>query len=342
MNPYEILGVEKTADEQTIKKSFRELAFKYHPDRNKEAGAEDKFKEISAAYEILSDKEKRNLYDTYGTINPHEAQGNTGFDPFEFIKRAGGFSDFVDFENNYGKQNRKTRGDDISGSLGVSFLEAALGAEKTVSVEHPYNCDSCKGTGAEAGSTPEKCTLCNGNGKIGKKQGFMQILSTCPSCRGQGTIILNKCQECISGHKVKTEKIKINIPIGIEDGNVIRIFGKGMPGQHGNENGDLYLRISIESHPKFKRDRSTIYSEQEIDYIDAILGTKVEVDTIHGPVNLKIPTGIQPGHVLKIKEKGIIKDNDVKGDHLIGIRVIIPSKLSNEEKELLEKLRNLK
>jgi len=186
----------------------------------------------------------------------------------------------------------------------------------------------------------QRCMTCNGKGKIGQRQGFMQIISTCPNCKGRGKVILKVCPDCTNGHKTKTETIRISLPVGVEDGNAVRVTGKGMPSEYNKENGDLYFRISVSAHPTFKRDRTTIYSEQEIDYIDAILGTKVEVETIHGPVNLKIPAGIQPGHILKIKEKGIIKGNEPKGDHLIGIKVTIPNKLSNEEKELLEKIKN--
>ena len=336
-NLYEALGVEKDATEADIKKAFRELAFKYHPDRNKDAGAEERFKEVSAAYDILSDKAKRQQYDQYGTTSQH--QPNPGFDPFDLFRQAGGFSDWFEYSNNYGRQSNK--GEDVSKVLNIDFLDAALGTSKDVTVEYPYACQTCKGTGAEHGTALKTCDTCNGRGKIGQRQGFMQILSTCPSCRGKGRSILTKCPECVSGHKVKTETIKVTIPAGIDDGNALRVAGKGMTSQHNGQSGDLYLRIDINPHPKFKRDRTTIYSEQEIGYLDAILGTKVEVDTIHGPVNVKIPSGIQPGHILKVSGKGIVKDG-TKGDHLIGVKVTIPTKLSDEERKLLEQLKGTK
>ena len=345
MNPYEVLGIKKDANEQEIKKAFRELAFKYHPDRNKDAGAEDKFKEISAAYEILSDPDKKNLYDTTGATSAREAHQNQGptVDPFDIFRRAGGFGDWFDFDNNFGKQQnqrKQVRGQDITRMLEIDFLDAAKGAVKNVSIDYPYACTSCKGTGAEHGTSLQQCTNCGGKGKVGQRQGFMQILSTCQNCKGKGQNILIKCPDCIGGNKTKNETIKLTIPAGIEDGNAMKVAGKGQAGLFGNENGDLYLVISVKSHPKFKRDHTTIYSEQAIDYLDAILGTKVDVETIHGSVTLKIPAGIQPGHILKIKEKGIIKDREAKGDHLVGIKITIPTNLSAEEKTLLEKLRD--
>lgn len=347
-DPYEILGISKDANENEIKKAFRQLALKYHPDKNNGSKeSEEQFKDINTAYEILSDPEKRKMYDIYGTINPRDVQSQSGpeIDPFEFIRRAGGFGfspDFFDFENNYGQQKKNIRGQDISKEITINFLEAVLGTTKEVTIEYPYSCVSCHGTGADNGTAIKKCDTCSGQGKIGQRQGFMQILRTCPSCNGRGQIILTRCKECVNGQKFRTETIKVHIPIGVEDGNAIRVAGKGMSSQYNGVSGDLYLRIEVMPHEKFKRDRFTIYSEEEINYIDAILGTKIETETIHGPVNLKIPAGIQPGHILKIKSKGVIKNKEMEGDHLVCIKVKLPTKLDKEEKELLEELKTMK
>jgi molecular chaperone DnaJ len=341
-NPYETLGVTKEATEADIKKAFRELAFKYHPDRNKESGAEDKFKEISAAYDILSDPAKKQQFDTYGTTGHQQPQQNPNFDPFDLFRRAGGFGGFGDwfeYGNNYGRQPSK--GEDISRVLSLDFLEAALGTSKEVTIDYPYACQTCKGTGAENGTALKVCETCNGHGKVGQRNGFMQILSTCQSCQGRGRTILTKCSDCNTGRKIRTETIKVTIPAGIDDGNALRVGGKGMPSEHNGQSGDLYLRIDIAPHSKFKRDRLTIYSEQEVSYLDAILGTKVEIDTIHGPVNVKIPPGTQPGHVLKVSGKGVMKDAE-HGDHLIGVKVTLPTQLTDKERDLLQQLKGSK
>ena len=335
MNPYEVLGVAREATEADIKKAFRDLAFKYHPDRNKELGAEDRFKEISAANDILSNPDKRRQYDLTGSTS---AQPQPGPDPFDLFRRAqGGFSDWFSYGNNYGQQS--TKGEDVSRVLELEFLQAALGIKKEVTIEYPFNCPECKGTGAENGTAIKGCDSCGGRGKIGQQQGFMQILSTCPSCRGAGKTILTRCKECNGGHKIRTETLSVNIPAGVEDGNAIRVSGKGMPGL--SSSGDLYLRINIAPHEHFRRDRLTIYSEREIGYLDAILGTKIEVETIHGPVNVKVPPGIQPGHILKVSGKGIIRGEE-KGDHLIGVKVILPTQITDTERDLLEQLKGAK
>lgn len=341
-NPYEVLGIPKEAKEDEIKKAYRKLALEHHPDHN--AGSpesEEKFKEINAAYETLNDPEKRNLYDTYGTTDPRQAQGST-VDPFDFVRQSGGFGfppDFFDFNNNYGRQHKQsTKGSDITRNLSVTFMEAALGTTKDITIDYPYQCTSCHGTGAEFGKALKKCETCGGQGKLGQTNGFMQVIRTCPACRGKGKIILITCPDCSGGNKIRSETIKVHIPIGIDNGSGLRVSGKGMPSAITGEAGDLFLIIDMAPHPKFKRDRTTIYSEEEIDYIDAVLGTKIEVETIHGPVNLKIPAGTQPNNVLKIKGKGI-KNDDVEGDHLVGLKVIIPTRLSAKEKELLEQLK---
>lgn len=345
-NPYEVLGISKDANDEDIKKAYRKLAFQYHPDKNpNDKTAEEKFKEVGSAYDILTSPEKKQMYDAHGTIDPREvysSQGpDTGYiDPIEFIRRAGGFGDI--FGHDAHSQKSNLRGEDVQYTISISFIEAALSATKTISVDYPLACSSCKGTGAAGATALKICEQCHGHGKIGQRQGFMHIMHTCQTCSGKGKIIITPCTDCVGGIKSKNETIKVSIPAGIEHGNILRLSGKGMPSQHGLENGDMYLRVNIAPHVKFKRDGLTIFSEEEIDYIDAILGTKINIDTIHGMIALKIPAGTQPGSMLKISEKGIIKSDGTKGNHLVGIKVTVPSQTTQEEKDLIEKLRILK
>lgn len=339
-NPYETLGVSKDASDEEIKKSFHKLALQFHPDRNPgNAEAEEKFKNISAAYETLNTPEKRQKYNSGGTSIPFSGTG-AGFDPFDFIKNAVNGGNFNGWFNGQSGQ-QSSRGDDIQKTISISFMDAALGVTKTISVDYPLPCQSCKGTGAKEGTALDSCKTCNGQGKIGQSQGFMQIIRTCSACNGRGKIVLTPCVECTNGIKVKNEVIKVTIPIGVESGTMLRLSGKGMPSQYGQISGDMFLRIDVARHQKFERNGLSIFSEANIDYLDAILGTKIDVDTIHGLVKLKIPSGVQPGSILKVKEKGIIKNEETKGDHLVGIKVNIPIQIKPEEKELLEKLKEL-
>jgi len=339
-NPYETLGVSKTASEDEIKKAFRKLAIQHHPDKNPDnPQAEEKFKEVNSAYEILSNPEKRQQYDIYGTIDPRQ-QATSGFDPFDIMRGSGIFDD--SWFGGFGRKRRGMRGDDIRKSIVIDFMEAAKGCVKNLQVEYPYNCTTCKRTGAKDGKAVKECTTCHGHGKVGRNQGMLQILTTCPSCMGKGKIIVEKCPECLGkGVKHKKETLKVTVPAGLENGTSMRLAGKGMPSPYGTENGDLYIVAKVMPHAKFKRDGLRIYTEEDVNYIDAILGTKINVETIHGVVKLTIPSGTQPGSILKIKGKGII-GNSNKGDHLVGINVKLPTKLTEEEKDLLEKLKSTK
>ncbi len=340
-NPYEVLGISKEATDDDIKKAYRQLALKYHPDHNQGSKeSEEKFKEINSAYETLVDPEKRKTYDTFGTIDPRATSNNGYIDPMEFIRRAGGFPDWFASEQ-YEQSNRSVRGDDIQKSITITFMDAALGATKNVSIDYPYECPTCKGTGAKDKESVEQCKMCNGQGKTGRRQGFMSILQTCAFCRGSGITIKAKCPECVDGSKIRNEKLKVSISAGLDPDNFIRLTGKGMPSSYGAGNGDLYLRVNITPHKKFKREELTIFAEEEINYIDAILGTKINIETIHGVIKLTIPPGTQPNSILKVKDKGIITNKD-KGDHLVGIKVKLPKNITEEEKELLEKLKNIK
>jgi molecular chaperone DnaJ len=335
-NPYEALGVSKEASDDEIKKVFRQLAFKYHPDKNPgDKDAEEKFKEISSAYDILNDPEKRKRFDTYGSLDPRATAG--GFDPMDFMHH-GGFDEWFGFG---GKTKKNLNGDNITKNLQIDFMDAAIGTVKTLKIDYPFACSSCKGTGAKDNTSKKQCDTCAGQGKVGQNQGFMHIVSTCNACKGKGFTIIEKCPDCNNGTKIRTDTISVTIPAGIDNGNTMRVAGKGMPSQYNGNNGDLYLRILVSPHKTFKRDGLTIYSEHNIDFIDAILGTKIDVDTIHGRIILKIPAGTQPNGLLKIAEKGIISNEGAKGDHLVGIRISIPTKITEEEKVLLEKFKEM-
>jgi molecular chaperone DnaJ len=334
-SPYEILGIEKTATDEEIKKAYHKLAFKYHPDKNpNNKDAEEKFKEISVAYETLSTPEKRKSYDLYG-----ENKQKPNIDPYDFMRKVYDFSDIFSFDFRESQKERRIKGEDISKKIYMDFMESALGTIKIISIDYLFDCEECNGTGAEKGIKFKHCEKCNGTGKMGINKGFMQILVPCANCQGKGKIITHNCKECHNGKKKKTETIKINIPVGIEDGTALRVEGKGMPGPYGTKSGDLYVFVNILEHKKFKRNGPTVATEEEIECFDAILGTVKEVETIHGKVKLKIPPGTQPGEVFKIKEKGII-NNKTKGDHLVFIKVVIPTSLNKKEKEILNELRS--
>lgn len=338
-NPYEILGVKKEANEKEIKSAYRKLAQQYHPDKNPgDKSAEDKFKEVSGAYEILSDSEKRTQYDTFGYVGnpppPRQPPGGFGFGGFninidDFLK------DFVG-----GPRTRPQRGADIKKVISITFMEAAKGANKEIMVDYDKQCEFCKGQGAVNPEDFKKCDVCNGSGKLGYANRGVRFLQTCGACQGKGRIIINKCSKCAGrGLYHYTERLKVTIPAGVDNGMTIRLRGKGLDGPSGP--GNLYLVLQVARHPVFSRDGLNIISEHEIDYIGAILGDKLEVETIHGPVTLSVPTGTQPYSILRISNKGVVT-SDNKGHHLVTIKVKIPDKLSKEEKRILQELRELR
>lgn len=331
-NPYDVLGITKDADDVKVKKAYHKLALQYHPDRNPDdPDAETKFKEISEAYEVLSSPEKRKMYDQYGHTNPRN------IDPFEHIRSSMGF-DMGDIFGG-GRRQARMKGDDIRKSINISFMEAAHGCSKKISVSYNHQCKSCHGNGSENGTSMETCETCDGSGRVGMRDGFIQILQHCPSCHGRGMRVIKQCLDCKgSGKDSKVKNLKVTVPVGVEPGTVMRLSGKGMPSEYGAENGDLYLAINISRHPKFDRAGPNIYSVEEIGYIDAILGTKLKVETIHGHVKLTVPNGTQPESMLKISGKGI-KLPDYKGDHMVRVKVRIPETVSEEDKELLEQIK---
>jgi molecular chaperone DnaJ len=337
-NPYETLGVAKDASDEDIKKAFHKLALQHHPDRNPDnKEAEERFKDISAAYETINTPEKRQTYDMGGRVGSNPFSG--GFDPFDFIRNASAGGNFNGWFG--GRGGRQTRGDDIQRTIQIDFMDSVLGATKKISVDYPLSCAACKGIGAKDGTALDVCKTCNGQGKMGQSHGFMQIISTCPACKGKGKTIITPCAECTNGIKIQVEALKVTIPAGIDNGTMLRLSGKGMPSQYGFDSGDMFLQIDIAPHQRFQRDGFSIFTTESISYLDAILGTKISVETIHGPVKLTVPPGTQPGSILNIKEKGIIKSEGIKGDHLAGIKVNIPAQLKPEELELLARLKEL-
>ncbi len=349
---YEVLGVEKNASAEEIKKAYRKSAMKYHPDRNPgDKEAEEKFKEIGEAYEVLSDDQKRSRYDQFGFagVDPNYgagAGGGAGFGGF------GGFGDFGDiFSEFFGgggrrqsTQNAPRRGENVSARLELTFEEAAFGVEKEVAAQRIENCAVCNGTGSADGQV-ETCSQCRGSGQIRTTQSFMgmqmQSTATCPQCSGRGKIIKNPCNTCRGKGKVrKTNKIKVSIPAGINNGQTVRIRNEGCVGSNGGPNGDLMVDIYIKRHPIFERNDVHVYCEVPITFTQAALGSEIEVPTLDGKVKFDLPEGTQTGKQFSLAGKGIPYVNNPKrrGDHRFTVVVETPTKLNKEQKELLRKL----
>ncbi|MCB0218070.1 MAG: molecular chaperone DnaJ [Chrysiogenetes bacterium] len=352
---YEILGVDRGASADEIKKAYRKLALEYHPDRNPDdKDAEEKFKELQAAYDILSDEQKRAAYNQFGHA-AFEAGGmgggggGAGFGGFD--PNGSPFGDFFGdiFGDMFGgggrgrQRTRRTRGTDLRYNLALDFEEAAFG--KSVELDIPRNiaCKTCDGSGAKAGTSPETCGTCRGSGQVRYQQGFLSVARTCPQCGGHGQTIKEKCDDCHGRGRVEEHaKVEVNIPAGVDDGMQLRVGGKGDTGGHGGPPGDLYVVIHVREHPTFHRDGDDVRSEVLIGFADAALGTEIEVETLDGKSVLKVPAGTQPGNVLRLRGKGVPHLNGRgRGDHLVHIDIRVPKKLNKREKELLEELRKI-
>ena len=358
---YEILGVSKQATDQEIKKAYRKLALQYHPDKNKgNKESEAKFKEINQAYEVLSDKQKRDNYDRFGSEGP-QAQGFGGFGQgfgggfdgqgFDFGGFGGGFSDIFETFFGQGMGGRATSkkrgprpGEDIEFRMTLTFEEAAFGVEKELLVTKAVSCSKCVGTGAEPGSKVVTCQTCGGTGEIRqiKQTIFGQVATSavCPNCQGEGQIQEKKCTECHGATRVKKEeKIKVKIPAGVDNDSTVRISGKGQAGVYNGPYGDLYVHLKVTPSKKYLRSGYDVHTEEHIHLLQAVLGDEVDVETIHGKLSLKIPAGTQSGKVFKLKEYGIPKlKAEGKGDQYVKIIVDIPTKISKKEKELYSSL----
>lgn len=339
---YEVLGVNRSASEEDIKRAFRRLAFQYHPDRNRENGAEERFKEINEAYEVLSDPEKRAAYDHYGHEGPQSIFGR-GFDGFDF----GGFGDIFDaFFGGTATRTRRSpqRGADVRHHLTLTFEEAVFGIEQELEVSRTETCSHCRGSGSEPGSPPARCSLCNGTGQLRRVQQslfgqFVNVVA-CHRCQGEGRIITSPCSVCRgNGQERRTRRIAVRIPAGVDDGSQIRLSGEGEAGRYGGPLGDLYVALSVRQHKYFKREGNDIIFELAINVAQAALGDLVEVPTLDGPTPLRIPPGTQSGHVFRLQERGVPHLRGAgRGDQLVVLQVITPQDLNQQQQRLFLEL----
>src|SRR6266513_2131177 len=309
---YEILAVEKTATEEEIKKAYRKLAVKYHPDKNPgDKSAEDRFKELGEAYEVLCEPQKRSAYDQYGhaAFDKRAGFGRGGFhDPFEVFREVfGGGSIFEDlFGGGRSDPTQPQRGDDLRYDMEITFDEAAHGCEKEIAVTKPERCDTCGGSGAEAGSKAKTCPTCGGRGQIMSSRGIFSIAQTCPHCQGAGRVVEKPCKTCRgAGRRERTSKITLRIPAGVDTGSRLRSAGNGEAGFRGGPSGDLYVVLHVRAHELFQRDGDDLLCEVPVSFVQAALGTEIEVPTPNGKAQLKIPAGTQPGAMFRLKGKGV-------------------------------------
>ncbi len=346
---YEVLGVQKGASDDEIKKAYRKLAKQYHPDLNKDnPDAAEKFKEIGEAYGVLSDSEKRARYDQFG---------HAGVDPNYGAGGGGGYGGFGDFDmgdlgdifgsffgGGFGggqRRNGPRKGQDIQQYITLSFEEAAFGCTKKITVNKSENCDACGGTGAKAGTSPETCPTCHGSGQVRQVQqtplGQFQTTSTCRTCGGSGKVIKEPCQKCNGSGRVRVQKsIDIKVPAGIDDGQTISARGQGEAGSRGGPNGDLFVTVNIKPHKIFRRDGNNVHLEVPITFVQAALGCELEIPTLDGPVKYKIPEGTQNGDQFRFRGKGIASvRTGVRGDQYVKVNVEVPKNLTSRQREIL-------
>ncbi len=340
---YDVLGVERQATHEEIKKAFRRLARQYHPDVNKSPDAEGRFKEINEAYEVLSDQDKRAMYDRFGHAGPQ-----TGFGGFSDVGGFGGIEDI--FESFFGGARTSTarrgpsRGADLRYDLTIEFQEAVFGCEKEIGVARHEACPVCNGSGAEPGTAPIRCPQCNGTGEVRRQQqtflgSFVQV-TTCPRCQGEREIITSPCNNCRGRKVVQVERsISVKIPAGVDDNTRIRLAGEGEPGERGGPPGNLYVVLHVKPHPFFRREDKDILLELGINVAQASLGDKIKVPTLEGEEELTIPAGTQTGEVFRLRGQGVpfLRRNG-RGDQLVVIQVMTPTRLTAKQKELLAEL----
>ena len=341
---YDILGVNRNASPEDIKRAYRRLVKQFHPDIYKGDDANEKIKEINEAYEVLSDADKRGTYDRFGHAGPQSFGGGGG---------ASGFPDITDifeeffgggFGGRRGPQRGPVRGADLRYNLTIEFEEAVLGVEKEVEVTRNETCARCQGTGAEPGTSPIRCPTCNGAGEVRQRQqtilGAFVNVTTCPRCRGEGEVVTTPCRQC-NGERLSpvSRRLRVKIPAGVDDGTRIRLPNEGEPGLRGGENGNLYVFLSVKPHPLFHRQDNDILLDLPLNITQAVLGADVEVPTLDGPKSIRIPPGTQPGKTLRLRGLGVPQlRRSGRGDMLVNINVQIPTQLTDEQQRLFEQL----
>src|SRR5271170_3707464 len=341
---YEVLGVDRTSDTEEIKKAYRKLALKYHPDRNpNDKAAEEKFKELGQAYEALSDPQSRAAYDQYGhAAFDSRARARSGFhEPGDIFREVfGNASIFEDLFGGGGERRSggAQRGEDLRYDMELTFLEAAQGCEKEISVTKLDLCDTCHGNGAEPGATAKVCTVCGGRGQVISSRGIFSIAQTCPRCEGRGHIVDKPCRVCHgAGRRERTSKIKIKVPAGVDGGARLRSTGNGEAGARGGPAGDLYVVLHVKRHEIFERDGDDLICEVPISFAQAALGAEIEVPTLDATAEIKIPAGTQTGAVFRLKGKGVKNVQGYgNGDLMVRVQVEVPAKLNSAQRAKLE------
>lgn len=337
---YEVLGVERSASPEEIKRAFRRLAFECHPDRNRDDGAEERFKELNEAYEVLSDPDKRASYDRFG----HSGGFGRGFQDFDIFR---GFGDIFDsFFGGATTQTRRgpQRGADLRFDLTISFEEAVFGCEKEVEITRVEACSRCQGMGSEPGSQPQRCPECNGSGELRRVQrsvfGRFVNVTPCPRCGGEGRVISDPCSQCRGqGREERVRTIAVTIPAGVDDGSQMRLSGEGNAGSRGGSRGNLYIVLSVKGHELFKRRGADILYDLALNVAQAALGDEVAVPTVDGDFTVKVPAGTQPGKIVRLKGKGVPHLNGGgRGDHLVMVHVVTPHSLTERQRELFREL----
>jgi molecular chaperone DnaJ len=343
---YEILGVPRTASSEDLKGAFRRLARQYHPDVNKASDSEERFKEINEAYAVLSDDEKRVAYDRFGHAGVRGAGGVPDYSvDFDFADIFGDLFGFGGFGRSSTRaRNAPHRGADLQYRLDLAFEEAVFGIEKEIEITREESCSTCGGNGAKPGTSPARCSNCNGSGEVRQVRqtilGSMVQVTTCPTCRGAGETIAIPCPTCQGrGLERKTRRKVVNVPAGVDTGTQIRLAGEGQPGENGGPNGHLYIAIQVKPHKFFRRRDYDILLDLNVNVAQATLGADVDVPTVDGLIKLKIPTGTQPGKILHLKGKGVPKlRSNGRGDQLVVINLEIPTHLNGEQRQLFENL----
>ena len=347
---YEALGVEKNASEGELKKAYRKLAMKYHPDQNPgDKTAEEKFKEINEAYEVLSDPEKKARYDQYGFagVDPNFGAGGGGFGGFDGFDLGSIFGDFFGGGSSAQRRNGPARGQNLGVEIEITFEEAAFGCDKEISFARIEPCSTCSGSGCKSGTQPETCSRCGGRGTIRTTQNFMgmamQSESPCPTCGGKGKLIKNPCDVCKGKGKVRRSKtLKVNVPAGIDHGQSFRLRGEGNCGTNGGPSGDVLVTVAVKRHAIFEREGSNVLCEMPITFTQAALGAEIEVPTLDGKVRYSIPEGTQTGTTFRLRGKGIpYVGYKNRGDQYVTVVVETPTKLTRDQKDLLRKLEDM-